>query len=390
MRALYLTCAIVFIASACSEEGAPTLPQWSLVEEWRVGGQPEGPHSFDFNMGLALLPGGGFVHFDYKSNQLHYLDSLGKPIRSVGRKGGGPGEFQMVNGLVVAPDGKVIVSDIANGFSIVSDSGEFIDVIKPTVGRIGMGKRWDAFVFSDGQIVENVEQSAGKPGGESLRVIWSADLLHADTLPRLSCVTQSAHVPATRFALRDSTGAVMANLPLMHAEPEKATAFDNGGTVWEQLDPTHPEIVRHGLRDCTATISLRWFGKRAAFDSASRANMIAMANAEARRWHAVAPELSALPSERPWYQSIHRDAVGKLWVERVDEKGHFRVQVFSADGVAVGEIRESSLPVFPMITHTHVYGLVPDKDGVRYLVAYLIKKDGTQIAADIARGQTAG
>jgi hypothetical protein len=38
----------------------------------------------------------------------------------------------------------------------------------------------------------------------------------------------------------------------------------------------------------------------------------------------------------------------------------------------LAEIAAGSLPVAPMFTASHVYGLVSDEDGVEYLVAYRI------------------
>src|SRR5690349_12125183 len=92
----FLPVAAALLLAACADKSVPQIPQWRLVEEWRVGGEADGPHSFVFNLGLAQLPNGGFVHFDFKSHKLHFLDAQGKPLRSVGRQGGGPGEFMMV------------------------------------------------------------------------------------------------------------------------------------------------------------------------------------------------------------------------------------------------------------------------------------------------------
>jgi hypothetical protein len=372
-----LALAAVTIMAACADRPTPTPAatpkQWSFEEEWRVGGEAVGPHSFDFNLGLALLPRGGFVHYDYKAHILHFLDPEGHPLRSVGRQGNGPGEFAMVNGLVAFPDGRVIVSDAANGFVIFSDSAVFIDVVRPEVSRASTGRRWDASVLNDGHLVENLQRAPGQSGPGYLRLVWSQDLLRADTLPGESCGVQGAR-RTTSVALKDTAGAVMVNAPLMHAAPEQATAFDRVGAVWEQRDPTRNEIVRHGLRDCKVAATIRLPGERATMDAASRANMIEMANAEAKRWRALPPELDDFPTERPWYQSLHVDSESNVWVERIGGDGNFRVEVYAADGEPVAEFRGTSLPVSPIITATHVYGFVQNMDGVRYLVSRRIVK----------------
>jgi hypothetical protein len=347
--------------------------QWRLVEEWRVGGQATGPHSFDFNLGLARLPNGGFVHYDYKAHTLHYLDPQGRALRSVGREGNGPGEFGTVNGLVASPDARVIVSDLANGFVVFSDSGEFVGVVKPDFNRASLGQRWDAFVFDDGRLAENMKRPPGQMGGEFLRVVWSPDLVRADTVPASSCRVANSDRAAT-IALKDAEGKVMVNAPLMYVVPEQASAFDPGGAIWEQHDPARAEIVRHNLLDCRSTATIKLAGARARLSAESQANMIEMANAEAKRWRAVPPDQEDFPTEHAWYQSLYMDSERNVWVQRVDGEGNIRVEIFTADGAAVAEITGNSLPVAPIITATHVYGLVHDGDGVRYMVSLRIDR----------------
>lgn len=62
-------------------------PEWTLTEAWRVGGEVDGPLSFDANIGLAALPNGGIAHLDWKAKRLHILDARGRPVRSVGLRG---------------------------------------------------------------------------------------------------------------------------------------------------------------------------------------------------------------------------------------------------------------------------------------------------------------
>jgi hypothetical protein len=366
---------VLFICIAAASCSAPELgfQQWQLVEEWRVGGQPEGAHSFDFNLGLANLPNGGFVHFDFRSRQLYFLNERGDSIRAVGRAGEGPGEFNIVNGLVVAPDGRVIVSDLASGFTIHDDSGAFVKVVKPESGRLGTGGRWDAFAFASGEVVENVTLMAGSGGAQQLRLVWSADLSHVDTLPRLMCTKTRSGSPTT-IPLLDSNGNVMLDMPLMFAAPSRPAAFDHDGFVWESPDQSANRIVRHPLRDCGATSTIHLAGAQAAIDSSERRIMADMAIAEAKRWQAAALNLEDLPQVHAWYRAIAIGAAGNVWVERTASDGSLVLEVYSSSGAPVAEIKGLGLPVGAMITGTHVYGLVADKDDIRYLVAYRIAK----------------
>ena len=83
--------------------------QWRLVEEWRVGGAVDGPHSFTNVRSLVVQPDGRLVVLESKDQQVHCLSARGEPMRTVGRKGAGPGEFRNANGLVVTPSDQILV-----------------------------------------------------------------------------------------------------------------------------------------------------------------------------------------------------------------------------------------------------------------------------------------
>lgn len=367
-----LAVAILACADAPEEAYPKDVPRWQLVEEWRVGAAVDGPHSFDFNLGLGLLPHGGFVHYDFKSNKLHFLDSQGKAVRSVGQRGEGPGEFNVVNGLLVALDGRVIVSDLGSGFSIFSADGDYIGTARSDYGRIGTGGRWDAVMLTDGSVVENIRQAPGMLGGEVVRVHWAPDLTRADTLPSSLCAA-STDEGASRIPLRNADGKILVHMPVMYAEPTKAVAVDAEGVIWEGRVGSN-EIVRHGLRDCTATATIKLPGFPAPITPEQLENITAMANAEANRWQAVAPDIGDLPEKQSWYRALHTDTQGNLWVERIREDGALRVEIYSSAGAPLGEVRAASLPLGAIITATYVFGLVRDADGLAHLVAYRIVK----------------
>ena len=98
--------------------------KWRLVEDWRVGGDVDGAHSFGDVRGMGVLPSGGIVFMDYKDEQVHFLDAKGRPVHTVGRKGAGPGEFQQANGLAVSSEGIIMVNDPGNNrFTLLAANG---------------------------------------------------------------------------------------------------------------------------------------------------------------------------------------------------------------------------------------------------------------------------
>jgi hypothetical protein len=80
--------------------------------------------------------------------------SDGRFIRQIGRKGAGPGEYEMIRNVLVAPDNSIRVVDALLGrVSVFSRSGEFAGSTKiPILGGFGM----PAVLLADDQLVVNV------------------------------------------------------------------------------------------------------------------------------------------------------------------------------------------------------------------------------------------
>ena len=106
--------------------GAKTPPRHGLVTEMSVGKlEGEDEYTFGSISELAVTGDGHIYAFDGQAHQLRRYDSLGTFVRNVGRKGGGPGEYDRVNGLAVAPDGRVFLWDAGNArVTIYSPEGE--------------------------------------------------------------------------------------------------------------------------------------------------------------------------------------------------------------------------------------------------------------------------
>lgn len=64
------------------------------------------------------------------------VDTLGHVMRSFGREGSGPGEFNAVDGLAVAPDGRIAIADSRNDRITLIDGESVVDEITVS-GRLG-------------------------------------------------------------------------------------------------------------------------------------------------------------------------------------------------------------------------------------------------------------
>jgi hypothetical protein len=85
-----------------------------LVQEVAIG-QLDGPQEYAFGQirSGVLEPGGGFYLFDFNDRQIRRYDRAGKFLNLVGRKGGGPGEYESVS-MAVTRDSLLVVFDGQN------------------------------------------------------------------------------------------------------------------------------------------------------------------------------------------------------------------------------------------------------------------------------------
>lgn len=133
---LYLVAAVLSSLPACAGGDAParsvrtdsagiTLvtngavelpPPITLREEFRLGGDDSRPeHAFyEVNPASVGVDRAGNIYvLDATAHHVVAFDGDGRHLRTMGRRGGGPGEMGMPFGLVVEPDGTVGVVDIS-------------------------------------------------------------------------------------------------------------------------------------------------------------------------------------------------------------------------------------------------------------------------------------
>lgn len=60
---------------------------------------------------VAVLNEGSVAVLDFGRQEVRVFTATGTPIRTIGRKGKGPGEFDLANGLAALADGGLVVFD---------------------------------------------------------------------------------------------------------------------------------------------------------------------------------------------------------------------------------------------------------------------------------------
>jgi hypothetical protein len=350
--------------------------RWTLVEEWRIGGDPDGHYAFDDARDIRLDAQGNAIVLDFKAQQLRVYDRAGKHVRSVGRKGSGPGEFREANGMVVLRDGRIVVNDPPNGrWAVLSPELEFQRHTPKSIRHYGF--QWEGFVDTEGRLVEAVPLPVvglKEVSGSGLRR-WRPDLETADTVPAAQCTEPPRE---DRGVYRLGNERAMSFLMVPFVAPIRGAIRDRTSAAWA-VEPADSRVIRryaHG--SCTVTATIRLAGPPRGVTAEERADAVAPIEAAAKRHGVPVPDLSLIPRTHPAFDQLHVDAENRLWVERVSSDGAVtRFEVYDATGKPVATIEHPRLRsgfIAPRISADRFVGFVRDEDDIPHLVSWRIRR----------------
>ncbi len=371
--------ALFLVATATVVATAQQHARWRLVEEWRVGGAATGAHSFLDVRDIELLSNGGLLILDSKDQQIHFLDARGAPMRTVGRKGEGPGEFQRANGFAVAPNGQIVVNDPGNSrFTVLSPTGDFVRTIPMQFW--GYGFVWDGRFNGTGRLEEVIRvRDAPTAPNRSARRVWSTDLARADTSAIAACPSATPPPVAAdvTFTLTGAGGTATTMMTIPFIRPPYPIVTASDGTTWFGMPPDFRRIIRRTADSCAdaATIELR--GPRLPVPERKRAETIEGIRKHAAEIGAAFPDFEKIPRQLPYYEAVRLDRTARLWVERATATDGRIFEVFSPTGALLAEA-EGAVPIessqIVVITNDRIYAFTRDADGLAYLVALRIQR----------------
>ena len=147
-------------------------PSWKEGQGWRLSAEPaldigmvDGPAEYQFGRvtGAVRLGDGTVVVGDDQSKSLRFFDRAGRHLRTVGREGGGPGEFRALGSLAARGD-TLVVGDYNNRrVSVFAPDGRLVRAVPLDAGGT------EAFVrplgsFRDGSVLLSAETIADRSG----------------------------------------------------------------------------------------------------------------------------------------------------------------------------------------------------------------------------------
>jgi DNA-binding beta-propeller fold protein YncE len=123
-------------------------PEGRFIRGWK--GDPS--DAFGDPTGIAFIGDQVFIA-DYKKSAISVFDASGRPIRTIGKEGSGPGEFAGISMIVTDADGHIFATDYNNGRIQEFDAaGTFVaTILLPNGARFRLP--WGLAVTNDGDLI---------------------------------------------------------------------------------------------------------------------------------------------------------------------------------------------------------------------------------------------
>ena len=305
---------------------------------------------------LELGPDGGVVAVDGANNVIYRFTPQGKLRDSLGRKGQGPGEFQVAAGLGVGPAGEVALADLRSRRLTIWEAD----------GRLRGSTQFNAMpvdlLWRGAEPVIGVMHFADtvmiRFGSARLGENTPSAELGAFPDPRISEYAKAVSCGICRHALTPA-GRLLVAAPDTFYRVSELDATGKTARVWRRTD------VGAGLRTPEELAALR--NRLAAGPGGGRP----LPRMESRF---RPPDDDAL-RYRPRFQGIGIDAAGRL-LALVSNAGRPApvLDVFAADGKLLGSL-VPDLPLSAMVVRgSRIAALSETADGVQLILVYRIEE----------------
>lgn len=333
---------------------------WRVIEEVRIGAlEGSGPDLFGRISALEVDESGRFYVFESQAQELRVFDKAGEHLWTIGRKGGGPGEFREGIGLAWAPDGNLWVVDPGNSrISVFDTTGAHVTmkrilggyVMMPWKGRFDRSGRFHHY----GLDID--------PDRESRFVMVRFDTLlnPLDTIP-------IPRAPDVRyFELRTGDGMIQAGVPFSAGISWTIAAT---GHLWFANTGEY-RVFERNQRSDTVLIVSREFDPIPVTGAEVES---AIADLDWFTEQGGRIDRSRIPTHKPAVSSLYVDDDGFVWIVPVaaaEDSGRL-LDVFEPSGRYLGRVR---LPFrlltgpLPLFRHGMVYGVTSDEFDVPYVV----------------------
>jgi hypothetical protein len=340
--------------------------RWSLSEQGRIGSAAsEGADMFANIVGLEIDPLGRIWVADAQLHQIRVFGPDGTHVRSLGKRGGGPGEFEAIAGIDWGPGGNLWVADGGNARYTVFDTAGVLVATHPRMAAVTMAP-WTGGFDGKGHLYD----TEGIPGerGELTDALVRYDpvLQPVDTFPIPTFEGDFLELVSPDGRSRNRT-----NVPFTGSQ---IWAFDPEGFVWTANTGRY-RLVRQTFKGDTVRIVER------------AAEPVRVTDAEMDRmlenysWFLEKGgklDRSRIPKTKPPLSTFFFDSEGGLWVLPTRaEQASPSFDVFDRSGRYLGriptEVPIASAPA-PVVRGDRLAGVTKDENGVPTVVVMRLRK----------------
>lgn len=338
---------------------------WRLEEVVRLGSVDEpGPELFGRISALEVDAVGRIYLFDAQANDLRIFEPNGAHVRTVGREGGGPGEFQQVIGMAWGGDGNLWIVDPSNNrVSVIDTSGSYVTSHRIPGNYVVVP--WPGGADREGRFYTYAQDPSAAPFGLVL-VQYSVAMEPLDTIqpPRQTgsdhYYEYSRERASGRASVPFSSRLIWRLAPSSHIWfaltgeyklYQTTLAGDTVRTIARQFEPM--AVTRSEVD--SALERLEWFTRQGG-----------------------RLDRSKVPSHKPAIRDFILGDDGTLWVNP-NLEGHSRraidvLDVFDPAGRYLGRLELASALRYvhvpaPIIRNGMLYGVTQDDLGVSYVVS---------------------
>jgi len=340
-----------------------------LVEDLRIG-VLDGPDEYIFGDVVAVAPDreGGLYAFDRQVPALRQYDSAGRYVRTLGRRGSGPGEYQSVSGVVVAEDGRVWTHDA--GLHRVTIYGQDGTPIRHWPVRSGLFDNNSLLVDSNGNVFVKIITERRMPG-RPFSGPFPIGLLKMDIEGNI--------------------------LDTLHPPPNRSAGYMDGPLGTRMVWTVHPLATVYGVNNAYEFTVRR--GDAPHLRVSRNYARLALSDMEwdayeaLRQWEILdegpAEHSVPTPRQKPVYRGFEVAEDGRIWVDKYmpatlrptsppragerpeipfDEPPAF--DVFEHDGAYLGELVLPNRVTPVWFGSRHVYGLAVGGAGEQLIVRF--------------------
>lgn len=142
---------LVTLSAAGALHGQPASPVWSAAEELRIGRVDDPRYGFSIGVTVTVGSGGTIYALDPQSSQVRVFDARGRLVRTFGREGPGPGEFQAADALGWLGDTLWVIDPAQYRVTFFRPDGSVIRTLQVAVrGSSRYGTRAPMAMLADG------------------------------------------------------------------------------------------------------------------------------------------------------------------------------------------------------------------------------------------------